>query len=422
LKACSGDARPRVLVVSPHSSYRIAPFLAAAERLVAQVVVVSSSEHSLVSALAHGVRVDFRDTEAAFHTVTDALGATPVHGILGTDDASVELAARLAQHYGLPHNPPEAACISRRKDLARARLAATGVTVPRHRRVDLHRPLREQIGGLTFPIVAKPLMLSASRGVIRADDLPGLEIACRRIADIIATEEVHAAEERESILLEEYVPGREYALEGLLDAGELRLLALFDKPDPLEGPFFEETYYITPTSLSDPEQGILLDAVQAACRAYGLVTGPVHAELRLHQGQAWVLEIAARSIGGECARLLRFGTGFSLEELLIAHAIGEALPRSPESEAAGVLMIPIPRAGVLRRVEGLLAAQRVPGIEDIVIAVREGYELVPLPEGASYLGFMFARGPDARTVEQALREAHTHLRFVTVPVWHLGTG
>jgi biotin carboxylase len=422
LKAYSEDARPRVLVVSPHSSYRIAPFLAAAERLGVQVVVVSSSEHSLVSALAHGVRVDFRDTEAAFRTVIGALGVNPVHGILGTDDASVELAARLARHYGLPHNPPEAARISRRKDLARERLAVADAVVPRHRRVDLRRPLDEQIGDLTFPIVAKPLMLSASRGVIRADDLSELEGACRRIADIIATEEVQAAEERESVLLEEYLPGREYALEGLLDDGELQLLALFDKPDPLEGPFFEETYYITPTSLSEAERGVLLDAVQAACRAYGLTTGPVHAELRLNQGQAWVLEVASRSIGGECARLLRFGTGFSLEELLIAHAIGKPLPQRPEGEAAGVLMIPIPRAGVLRRVEGLLAAQRVPGIEDITISVREGYELVPLPEGTSYLGFMFARGPDPRTVERALREAHAHLRFVTAPIWHLGAG
>lgn len=422
MKTESEDARPRVLVVSPHSSYRIAPFLEAAERLGTQAVVVSSSEHSLISALSLGIRVDFGDSEAAFRTVVGALGSAPVHGIIGTDDTSVELASRLARHFGLPHNPPEAARVSRRKDLARDRLAAAGVPVPAHRRLDLTRPLHDQLGGLAFPMVAKPLMLSASRGVIRADDSPQLEAAIRRIADILATEETQAAEERGSILLEEYVPGREFALEGLLDEGKLELLALFDKPDPLEGPFFEETYYITPTSLSEREQRLLLDTAQAACRAYGLVTGPVHAELRLHLGRAWVLEVASRSIGGECARLLRFGTGFTLEELLIAHAIGERPPLRPGGEAAGVLMIPIPRAGVLRRVEGLLAAQQVPGIEDVVISVREGYELVPLPEGASYLGFMFARGPDAPTVEHALREAHSRLRFVTAPVWHLSTG
>ena len=208
----------------------------------------------------------------------------------------------------------------------------------------------------------------------------------------------------------------------MLHHGELRVLALFDKPDPLEGPFFEETYYITPSRLDAGTQALIRQRVAQACAAYGLVTGPVHAELRLHDGEAWILEVAARTIGGQCARLLRFGTGHGLEEQVIAEALGQALTPNADNGAAGVLMIPIPRAGILRRVEGLLAAQRMPYIEDIEISVREAYELVPLPEGASYLGFIFARAPTPELAEQALREAHACLNIVVAPVWKVGKG
>jgi len=208
----------------------------------------------------------------------------------------------------------------------------------------------------------------------------------------------------------------------MLHHGELRVLALFDKPDPLEGPYFEETYYITPSRLDPDTQALIRKRVAQACAAYGLVTGPVHAELRLHEGEAWILEVAARTIGGQCARLLRFGTGYGLEEQVIAEALGQPLTPNADNGAAGVLMIPIPRAGILRRVEGLLAAQRVPYIEDIEISVREGYELVPLPEGASYLGFIFARAPTPELAEQALREAHACLNIVVAPVWKVGNG
>ena len=412
--------RTRVLLIAPHSSYRITPFLNAARQLGADVLIASQGEHSLVSAIAAGLRIDLQDHDAALQLILAAAQQQPFSAVIGTDDSTVELASRVAAALGLAHNPPHSACVTRRKDLARAELQRAGVPVPWHQCVDLTQPFESQCQDVPFPCVAKPLALSASRGVIRADNTDELKVACERIREIIANEET--IEERTLVLVEQYIPGREVALEGLLHDGTLQVLALFDKPDPLEGPYFEETYYITPSRFEQSMQALARTRVAQACAAYGLRTGPVHAELRIHEGEAWVLEVAARTIGGQCARLLRFGTGYGLEEQVIAQALGQPLTPNTENGAAGVLMIPIPSGGVLRRVEGMLTAQRVLYIEDIEISVREGYELVPLPEGASYLGFIFARAPTPELAEQALREAHACLNIVVAPVWKVGSG
>lgn len=414
--------RPRVLLIAPHSSYRIAPYLQAAQHLGLDLVVASQGKHSLVPEIAHGLQVDLAHPQRALERILQAAALHPLAGVIGTDDATVELASRAAQALGLPHNPPEAARLSRRKDLARARLAAHGLPVPVHRRLDLSRPLGHQLHDLRFPCVVKPLALSASRGVIRADDSVQLVAACERIRSILAEVEAVDPEERTHALVEEYIPGIEVAVEGLLQSGRLKVLAVFDKPDPLEGPYFEETYYVTPSRLGPEIQERIYACLERACAAYGLLHGPVHAELRVSAGEPWLLEVAARTIGGQCARLLRFGTGRSLEVLVLSDALGKPLDVQTAPGAAGVLMIPIPRAGVLRRVEGVLAAQRVPFIEEVEISVREGYELVPLPEGASYLGFIFARAPAPQQAESALRTAHACLNIVTAPVWKLQRG
>jgi hypothetical protein len=206
------------------------------------------------------------------------------------------------------------------------------------------------------------------------------------------------------------------ALEGLLQQGELEVLAIFDKPDPLQGPYFEETYYVTPSRHSTELQQQIKATVMAACAGLGLREGPVHAEVRLAERGCVIIEVASRTIGGECARLLSFGTGSSLEALVIAHAIGQPLAIRPPAGAAGVLMIPIKEAGILRRIEGITAARAVPFIDDILISIRDGYELVPLPEGSSYLGFMFASAATPEQVEAALRTAHGHLNVVVGPL------
>lgn len=408
-------ARPRVLVIAPHASYRTAPFIAAAHALEVDVLVASEGRHSVVSSYADGLHVDLGDPNRALERILAESARRPFTGIIGTDDVTTELAARAAGALGLPHNPPEAVRYARRKDLARARLAEAGVPVPRHWRIDLEAPLGPQAEVVAYPCVVKPIAMSASRGVIRADDAGQFLAACARVARIVRDEPEPDA--RRNLLAETFIPGFEVAVEGMLHAGRLEILAIFDKPDRLDGPYFEETYYVTPSRLAREELKALHEGVARACAAYGLREGPVHAECRINERGVWVIEAAARTIGGLCARLMRVGTGYGLEEMVLAHAMGRALARRAEEGAAGVLMIPISRAGILRRVEGVAAAARVRYIEEVVIAVREGYELVPLPEGASYLGFVFARAPSPERAEAALREAHTCLRVVVAPLF-----
>ena len=403
------------MIIAPHASYRTAPFIAAAERLGLPVIIASDSPNSIISAYAQGLHIDFDNAEAALESLLQESRKQSFAAVIGTDDNSTELAASLAKQLGLPYNEPEAVRIARRKDLARACLANAGLAIPQHRLIHFKRPLEAQIRDLSYPCVLKPLALAASRGVIRADNAVQFRQAAVRIQSIIR--DAKHSSERDYLLAETFIPGAEVAVEGLLQAGKLQILTIFDKPDPLDGPFFEETYYITPSRHPRSVQTKLHTQIEQACQAYGLQHGPVHAECRINEQGVWILEVAARTIGGLCAQLLRFGTGFGLEELVLAQASGKVLSLRAESGGAGVLMIPIPQAGILRRIEGLGAARRVKFIDDIIISVREGYELIPLPEGASYLGFIFARAPSPAQAEAALRQAHSHLKIIVAPLW-----
>jgi hypothetical protein len=237
--------------------------------------------------------------------------------------------------------------------------------------------------------------------------------AFRRIAALLARDDVEVqGDAAQYLLAEQYVPGVEVALEGLLVGGTLHTLALFDKPDPLEGPFFEETIYVTPSRLPAAVQTAIEGVTAGACAALGLSEGPVHAELRVNDDGPWVLEVAARSIGGLCSRTLRFGTGMTLEEVILRHALGwpiDSLAR--QRRPAGVMMLPIPHAGRLAAVRGVEEARRVAGVEEVTITAHVGQTLVPLPEGWQYLGFVFARADTPAAVEAALRDAHARLSF-----------
>jgi biotin carboxylase len=414
------DAEPRrrVLLIAPYGSYRTGAFINAARRQQTEIVIATQDRCALVGAHTAGLHIDMGDEARALQTILAQAGRTPFCAVIGTDDASTSLAACASAALALAHNPLQAVRTARRKDWARACLATAGVTVPPHRCIDLRKALAPQLAATDFPCVVKPVALSASRGVIRANTPQELQRAIVRIQAILArVEQVAEAEERHLLLVEKFISGSEVAVEGLLTAGRLQLLAIFDKPDPLEGPYFEETYYVTPSRHSTAVQQRIAASVQAACAAYGLREGPVHAECRLNTDGVWILEVAARTIGGLCGRLLRFGTGYGLEELVLAHALGLPVTTQSATAAAGVLMIPIPQAGILRRVEGVLAAGRVPYIDDVIIDVREGNELVPLPEGGSYLGFIFAHAPTPAAAEMALRAAHACLRIVVAPLW-----
>lgn len=410
------SSRPCIILISPHSSYRLGPYIRAAEKLNVQVIVVSQGEYSLVSSIASGIHVDFKQDDTPQHII-EATRSSHIKAVIGTDDITVELAAKVSQSLGIIHNDLYASRLTRRKDLARACLAESPVNVPAFEKYLLKDLIQGNTIDIPYPCVIKPLALSGSRGVIRLNQPEDLIGACKRLQAILklATED---DEERQNVLIESYIAGYEYAYEGLLDKGQLQTLALFDKPDLMEGPYFEETYYVTPSRLDQALQDKIKQAVELACRAYGLREGPVHAEVRIRDGEVWFMEMASRTIGGQCAQLLQYATGLSLEEIVIKQAAGLKLDLADAQNAAGVLMIPITERGLLRRVEGMLTAEKIPYIEDIEISIQEGYELIPLPEGDSYLGFIFAKAPTPELAEQALRDAYAKLKVVTLPVLH----
>lgn len=410
----------RVLLVSPPESYRIQPYVRAAHSLGLEINLASQGEWAVSSPYSAGIDVPLHDHEAALAVLVELATNQPFDAVIGTDDSTLELAAKLAEQTGLQQNPPSAVRISRRKDLSRVCLQQAGVQVPEFTVINAadNSPFDDPHFG--FPCVVKPLALSGSRGVIRADSRTSLQQGFQRSLRIISEE--YDLYEKSHLLIEQFIAGREFAIEGMLSDGYLDVLAMFDKPDPLDGPYFEETFYISPARITGKERQLIVDAVQRSCQAYGLVTGPVHAECRLNESGAWLIELAARTIGGLCSRLLNFGTGYSLEELVLANAIGLDLPKKVSSGAAGVLMLPILQQGVLRRVEGVMKAEKIPYIDDIEISLREGYKVYPLPEGASYLGFVFSSASDADTVEHALRDANRQLKPVIAPFWPVVDG
>jgi len=381
------------------------------------ILVASRGEYSLISEVYEGLHIDLDNHDAAINLILKTAQSKFIVGVLGSDDSTVELAAKIAHTLKLPHNPPAAAQLTNRKDLARAHLSLHQCAVPIHCVINLNDSIDRQVAGLPWPCVIKPINLSASRGVIRANNKAEFILACARIKPIIG--DAVNAFERNHLLIEEYIDGVEVAFEGYLQNGELFTLVIFDKPEPLNGPFFEETIYVTPSTLSQNIQTKIKQRISEACKAYGLTTGPIHAELRVSENDAWILEVASRTIGGDCARSLDAGNDFNLEELVIALAIGQKIETKPPKNARGVMMMPIPKAGILRRVEGLAAAKKVKHIENLDIVIRDGNELIPLPEGNQYPGYIFAQAKTTEEVTDALKEAYSKLNFVVVPVFKM---
>lgn len=408
------SAAPRLLLLIPTTSYRTRDFLEAAGRVGVQVAI-GSNQDSVLSALADGLttEIDFVDVERAIDQITSYADHQPLAAIVGVDEGTTTIAALASDRLGLPHNPPPAVAATADKHRFREVLTQAGLPQPTARLFstdDDPSAAARQIN--SYPVVLKPLSLSASRGVIRADDAESFVQAFDRIRTILdETDEATGLHALPHILVEDYLPGGEVALEGLLISGRLHVLALFDKPDPMEGPTFEETILVTPSRLPVTTQRLVVERTAKAIQALGLVDGSVHAELRLTEAEGpVVLEIAARSIGGLCSRVLRFGASISLEELIIQHALGRH-PASLQRETmpAGVMMLPVPRAGRLREVCGQVQARAVPAIVDLQITIAPGTAVRPLPEGDRYLGFLFAKAATPDEVEAALRRAYAYL-------------
>jgi Biotin carboxylase len=359
--------------------------------------------------------LDFFDPEQAARKAAEYASQHKIDAIIPVDEDTAVVASSIAQVLGIENNPAESTRAAKNKHLMREALSRAGVRVPRYWHFSLDEEPRAMAARVAYPCVVKPVFLSTSRGVMRANTEEEMIEAVARLERIVSSTRIAqrgGALARE-ILVEEFIPGFEVAVEGLVTDGCFRMLAIFDKPDPLDGPFFEETIYVTPSRLSSEVQNQITETTAAATRAMGMTKGPVHAELRVNDQGPWVVEVAARAIGGLCSRALRFGEGVSLEEVLIRHALGEDVNHiEREAQAAGVMMIPVPRSGILRGITGVDEAKALPHVEDVIISAHITQEIQPPPEGASYLGFIFSRAATAEKAETALREAHSRLEFM----------
>lgn len=414
----------RVVLVFPATSYRVGAYLEAAEALGIELVLATDLVGAAARHHKETHRVDFADPVQAAASLASRLSSV-VDGVLGVDERSSTVAAALAatsacrgRHHGL-----HGVLATRDKRLMRKELAAAGVNVPRF--FVLARDVSEdRILAPSFPCVVKPPMLSGSQGVMRADDVPSLHAAVARVRSILErhSSALSTVDGFFDLLVEEYVEGEEVAVEALMHQGRFQLLAIFDKPDALTGPTFEESLYVTPSTKAEAATDLLAATTLRAAEALGLSDGPIHAELRMcrQSGMPVVIEIAARSIGGLCSRALGHVLGFgfgSLEERLLSNAIGRVpLPLPEARTAGGVMMIPVPKSGVLSRVRGLEEARAVPGVDGVEITVLPGEAIRQLPEGDRYFGFVFAHGADAGAVEASLRAAHAELSFELKPL------
>jgi biotin carboxylase len=403
-------AGARVLLLIPAQTYRASDFLAAAYRMGLTVVV--GSDGALPLGGHPMLHADPRDLERSANRLLSQAGR--VDGVVAVDTPMLALAATVAARTGLPHNPVEAVMAATDKAAQRSRWAAAGVCQPAFQIVPAGADgaLAGAAAGARFPCVVKAVSLSGSQGVLRADDEAGVIAAAARIRSVLhrAGRPAH-----EPLLIEEYIPGLEVSVDGLLTNGSLAVTAVFDKPDTPAGPTFEETLLVTPSRLPEQVLAATLTTAERAARALGLQHGPIHAELRIDTRQGRqapaMLELAARSIGGLCARALHFPGGVSLEELVLANALGHRPPPPHLGRPSGVLMLHAERAGTLRAVDGKAEAAAIPGITGLTITVPVGQRVHPLPEGDRYLGFIFAEAGTPQDTAAALRAARSQLHL-----------
>lgn len=416
--------RQRLLLFAAKLGYQTRSFNAAAEKLGVELAFVTDRCGRMDDPWNdHALPAHFESPETAARAVLEAQRGLRVDGVLALGDRPGPTAAYVARGLGLLHNHPASVEACRNKLRTREVFREAGIPVPWFRGVSLNALPEPALLGINYPCVLKPLSLSASQGVVRANNREEFLAGAARLKKLLESPEIRATRELNlhQMLVEGYLPGSEVAVEALLTEGTLRILAIFDKPDPLEGPYFEETIYVTHSRLPDSGQRAIESTLQSAVRALGLTHGPVHAEFRLNEQGVWPIEVAPRPIGGLCARALRFRIadgeeGIGLEELLLRHALG--LPGGDavrESGASGVMMIPVPQCGILENVEGEESARQIPGITSLEITARVHDYIAAWPEGSSYLGFLFARCDTPAAAEAALRAAHTQLKFTLTP-------
>jgi len=410
-------ANSSVILIIPSASYRTNPFMDAATKLDLKVLVITDKSQVFSEYYPDNViTMNFEHWQESIENIREWSERYDLKAVIGVDEESIILAAKLSESLCIEHNSLESVKLTKNKYLMRSELKKSGLKSPWFKRFSVHETPKDIFAELSFPCVLKPTFLSASQGVLRVNSFEEFEKGCEMLSDLLAEEKVkkRGGDQANWILVEEYIPGKEVSIEGIVNDGKLKDLAIFDKPEPPEGPIFPETIFITPTILDEHLQFSLLETAQTALQALGISKGPVHIELRINDHGNYILECAARSIGGLCSKVLEFKGGMSLEELILRSALGRNVEKTQLiDKAKGVMMMPTEKRGILREIHGIKAALAVKGITDLQTTIKPGEMLEPLPKGDRYLGFLFAEGKDQDTVIIVLQEAWSKIEVVS---------
>jgi len=405
-----------VILIIPSASYRTSAFIAVVEKLDLKVLVISDKSQVFSGKYPDNLIImNFHHWKERLVEISEWSEINGLKAVIGVDEKSIVLAANLSKYLKVEHNPVESVLLTKDKYLMRIELKKAGVNSPWFKRFSIHDSSNKIINEISFPCVIKPTFLSASQGVIRVNTKKELANGIKTLNELLSLEEIRerGGEKSDWILIEEYIPGKEFAIEGIVSEGKLKVLAVFDKPEPLEGPIFEETIFVTPTSLSEKNKFSLFETAQKALNALGIVKGPVHVELRINSSGNYILECASRSIGGLCSKVLEFQGGMSLEELIVRSYLGRNVEKSKLiGSASGVMMMPNEKMGILKEMRGIEDALNVKGVTDLQITVKPGEKLVPLPKGDRYLGFIFAEEKYQELVIKALKNAWSKIEVV----------
>jgi len=405
-----------VILIIPSASYRTSAFINAVEKLDLKVLVISDKSQVFSGKYPDNLMImNFHHWKDRLDEISEWSERNGLKAVIGVDEESIVLAANISKYLKVEHNPVESVLLTKDKYLMRIELKKAGVNSPWFKRFSIHDSPNKKINEICFPCVIKPTFLSASRGVIRVNTIKELSNGFETLSELLSLEELRkrGGEQSDWILVEEYIPGKEVAIEGIVSEGKLKVLAVFDKPEPLVGPIFEETIIVTPSILPKKTLYSLFETAQIAVNALGIVKGPVHIEIRINSSGNYILECASRSIGGICSNVLEFQDGMSLEELILRSYLGRNVEKTKLTDTAkGVMMMPNEKRGILKEIIGVEDALNVKGVTDLQITLKPGEKLEPLPKGDRYLGFIFAEDKDQELVIKALKNAWSKIAVV----------
>ena len=405
-----------VILIIPSASYRTGPFMNAIKKLDLKVLVISDKSQVFSGKYPDNlIIINFNHWKDKSVEISKWAKNNGLKAVIGVDEESIVLAANLSNFLNVDHNSIESVLLTKNKYLMRTELKKTGLCSPWFKIFSIYESSNKIINEISFPCVIKPTFLSGSRGVMRVNTKKELSEGIKTLNELLSLDELRkrAGKQSDYIMIEEYIPGKEVAIEGIVSEGKLTMLAIFDKPELLEGPTFEETIIVTPSVLTKKIQYSLLETLQIVVKALGIVKGPVHAEARINKNGNYILECASRSIGGLCSKVLEFQGGISLEELILRAYLGRNIEKSKLiGNARGVMMMPTEKKGILKEIGGVKDALVVNGVTDLQITVKPGEKLQPLPKGDRYLGFIFAEGNNQEFVINALKNAWSKIEIV----------